>query len=48
MDREYLEDYEQREKEEFERLVSKRMREGKFDFEKDILQTRGSSIFKVQ
>ena len=35
MDREYLEDYEQKELSEYERLVVRRIREGKFDFEKD-------------
>jgi len=35
LDREYLEDYEQREYEEYKRLVEKRIQEGKFDFEKD-------------
>lgn len=35
MDREYLEDYAQREEAEYEKLVLKRIREGKFDFEKD-------------
>lgn len=35
MDREYLEDYEQREEAEYKELVLKRIREGKFDFKKD-------------
>lgn len=35
MDREYLEDYNQKERSEYERLVMRRIREGKFSFEKD-------------
>jgi len=35
LDREYLEDYEQKEREEYDRLVVKKIEEGKFDFEKD-------------
>jgi len=35
LDREYLEDYEQKEAEEYEKLVLKRVQEGKFDFQKD-------------
>ena len=35
MDREYLEDYEQKELNEYERLVERRVREGKFSFGKD-------------
>jgi len=35
LDREYLEDYEQKENEEFRRLVMKRIEKGKFDFKKD-------------
>ena len=35
MDREYLEDYEQKEFEEYDRLVKERIQAGTFDFEKD-------------
>ena len=35
MDKEYLQDYEQKEHSEYERLVVKRIREGRFSFEKD-------------